>query len=130
MVLSESPGKGKWCSIDTYRLNLGASVGTEVFQQMFQDIKSLAGTNQLPTDCCDAAGSQEISRVRPLVFIKLEQFKIWLCKEGLCTHRACKEKMASFLGPHNSVCLRICQEADLNRAGLSGVGRVGLAYFP
>lgn len=130
MVFNESPGMGEWCSTDTCRLNLSASVGSEVFQQMSQGIKSLTGTYQLPTDCCDIAGSQEISRVRPVVFTKPKQLKIWLCKEGLCTHQACKEKMASFLGPHNSVCLTVCQKADLSRTGLSGVGRVGLAYFP
>ena len=93
---------------------------------MSLSIPSLAATCWVFTHLCIGMESQEVIRVRPSEFIRPKQTKIWPYKGRALHWSYIKRKVAFILEPHNSVCLRFCQEFDLSRAGPSGVSRMGL----
>ena len=129
-VLSESPGRGKRCSLDLCRLKLGGSAGSEATQQMSQGIPSLAVTCWVLAQLCGGAGSQGAVRVRPAEFIRPKQTKIWPCERKTLhwlgvggKHFPCPRAIQLSL-------FQILPGAYLSRVGPLGVGRVGLVYLP
>lgn len=74
--------------------------------------------------------SSWVIRMRLEEFIRPKHTNVWPCKGRLLRCLAYKRKMEPVLKPHNSVCPRVCQESDLSRAGLLGVGRIGLVDLP
>lgn len=123
-ILSESPGRGKWCSPDLFRIKLSASAGFEVTQQISKDVPSLPAIHWVLVHLRGGVRSHGVIRERPAKFIKSKQTKIWLC-EGRTLHSS------GMRGGHlpdsrsTEFCPRFFHEPYLSRVGLRAIRRGG-----
>lgn len=83
-VFSESPGRGKWYSLDCYMFKLSTSAESGATQPKFQGIPSLVITYWVPADPCGGvAGSQVIFRMMPIELSGPKRQKFSCVKGGL-----------------------------------------------
>lgn len=89
-------------------------------------LSKLTATCWVLTDLGGRVGSQRVVRVKPAMFIRLKQTKIWLFEWKALRWSGVPENKGPCVDPHGSVCRRLCQDPEYSRAGPLGFGRTGM----